>query len=49
MRFSVDVDHMDLVIAFHIDDAAWRQIFDEKVVGHHQASLVARETQEMRS
>jgi hypothetical protein len=31
------VDHMDLVVAFHVDDPAGQQIFDEKVVRHHQA------------
>ena len=29
------VAHMDLVVAFHVDDPAGQQIFDEKVVRHH--------------
>ena len=29
----INVNHMNFVIAFHIDDAARRQILDEKSVG----------------
>src|SRR6266542_1738463 len=43
----VHVDDMDLVVAFRLHHTAWCQVFDEKVIRHHETFLVARELQIM--
>ena len=37
---AVHVDHVDLVIAFDVHDAAGRQVLDEEVVRHDEALVV---------
>jgi hypothetical protein len=47
--FAVNVENVDLVIAFGVDDPARRKVLDKEVVPNHQPFLVTRETQIMRT
>src|SRR5271154_5131395 len=43
------LNHMDLVIALSLHHSSWDQIFDEKIVGYHEALFVLRQLEIVRT